>query len=508
MFLSFSKKWNREFSKQNENGRVDNKKYVDLKKALINISGHNIYPAPERKNEEMESVFNTVLNAYKCIYRRGDLDHGADFVFTEQAIRSGFVWGAEQILGETELLEAIPNQLTPEMMERMVDVLTAYSRNHKITPDTISGFSKKLFPAIKNNDPETIPLQKASNSWGMHPGDFGIADFVCRSYALEVNPENIRELLMISREVPTTDQSKFERNRLDALSLVSTFGILRDFIHDQRPLVHEAIEQMVRYYENGDADSLEAVLKKTDYLAGDEARSALLDRTRYDKVIYERMPGNQDGPTIKVIEVLRRLEQNTAPHKSAAPKTTDNELNAQLKTLEQKTDLTGLEEALRYTNNKLAEMMKNSEIGMEPSTVIALGWLEQKVFEFLRDMDLEKQVGAPSSTWFREILRFNELTSSPNNYDENEFNAYLEELKNEPEKAYKKIGKRVLDNISALSESFKKKGRKDLGPLWSGNISHELVSLIDPRTASTKIGKRIGEEMRKSISEPGYHPGD
>ena len=60
-------------------------------------------------------------------------------------------------------------------------------------------------------------LQRGGNIWGMRKGNFGVADFTTHCYAVKINPPNLNNLIMIAKEVPTTDSARFEQNRIDAL---------------------------------------------------------------------------------------------------------------------------------------------------------------------------------------------------------------------------------------------------------------------------------------------------
>ncbi len=101
----------------------------------------------------------------------------------------------------------------PETATTYLRVIRSYGRLHPLTEQSTVGFENKLLPAIDKQDPQVEVLQKPSNVWGMKRGDFGIADFTVHSYAVDVNPKNINELLMALREVPTSNVAKLEQNR-------------------------------------------------------------------------------------------------------------------------------------------------------------------------------------------------------------------------------------------------------------------------------------------------------
>src|SRR3989338_8293383 len=111
----------------------------------------------------------------------------------------------------------------------------------------------------------------------------GIGDFISACYAYKIAPNDLNNLLLALREVPTTDIARFEQNRLDGLTLASTFDALRDFIHDQRPNVHAVLTAIVDYYDTGDKSALEKLLPLTDgYLSPIERQKKIYDRTKYE----------------------------------------------------------------------------------------------------------------------------------------------------------------------------------------------------------------------------------
>lgn len=154
--------------------------------------------------------------------------------------------------------------------------------------------------------------------------------------------------------------------------------------------------------------------------------------------------------------------------------------------------------------------MGKNEVGIEPNYIQTLAWVDRKVFEQLQSLTYEDQTGAYKQDWFISILQFQELTSSPKDFDKDEFDNFIQQLKgsSSSEQAYKLIGMRILLNINTLARKYKHEGIEDVGALWSGNTSHELIGLINPRSAETEQGRKRIKEYVHRQQEPGYHPGD
>ena len=159
-----------------------------------------------------------------------------------------------------------------------------------------------------------------------------------------------------------------------------------------------------------------------------------------------------------------------------------------------------LGEAYDYITARLVEMMDKREVGIEPDTLLALAWLERRGFEVLQKLTYEDQIGVYKQKWFHSILRFQELTTSPNRYDKVEFQSFLDQITQAKwcEEAYKLIGRRVLDHVNILARKYKSEGKDErTGGLWSGNSVHELIGLTDYRPAVTAYGKKHREERQK-----------
>lgn len=488
----------------------------DFKTVLVNISNSGKYLHSTPKSpEEFINFFNGIAEFYEYHYlvtsQRAQDKLDKNFMSVTKSFWLSFN-NPDQLKLMLQIYKEVADYADRNIGAQFAETVFSYTRNHDLTAEKSRGLIDRLLPAMQNNDPQIEIILKSGNFWGMNHGDFGVGDYLCHAYASPVSAENLNELLLAARVVPATSLARLEQNRSDGLMMAKPFGILRDCIHDQRPYINELITAMVHYYDTNDKSQLEQAIPKVNYFNSAERIQLLFDKEKYDMEIEER---NASRKKVKPIDVLRRLAENTKPVSDFPPTTSDKELNQQLQTLEQ-AKINGvlsnkevLANAINYLNQELSTMMEEKVIGIEPNHIMAISWLERQATELLRNISFEDQWGAYKQDWFISLLKFHELIGSPQ-YNEQEFQNYIQSLisANSPLEAYKLIGRRILENIKALAALYKKKGRTDLGALWSGNLTHELVGLIDLKPATTKFGQNLRAETAQQNIEPGYHPGD
>ena len=268
---------------------------------------------------------------------------------------------------------------------------------------------------------------------------------------------------------------------------------------------------MVHFYDTGDRTALDAVVAKTDYFNSVYRREVLAEKVLYDKAI--EYTENNETYKIKPIDVLRQLDKNTEPIEDAPPITSDPEFNKKLQDAvsekaKGKISLDTVGSVIGYANSMLLEMMQKKEIGIEPNHVLAIGWLEHEAFKVLQNLKYEDQYGAYKQVWFQNILKFQELTASSKQFNQEEFDAFLKQIETSDLKtAYRLIAQRTLEHIGELADVYKREGKEDrIGALWSGNVSHELIGMVDLKPAITTFGMRHREEQLRP--EPDRLRGD
>lgn len=518
LFAQFARLWKERFLATASDDRVRYNRANNFTQLIYEMSGAGRLPKPEpRSAQETTALFEAIAEVYDTAYALPETEEN-------QRIFNALTNGArdlglrtndpDQIRKVLQIYKEVAGEPNKELVGKIMDTVVRYGRIHGLTEDAVHGFVEKLVPAMRSNDAQVAILTRGGNIWGMKPGDFGAGDFLVHSYALRITPAHINELLMAAREVPTTDLARLEQNRLDALTLAAPFGALRDFVHDQRPYVHEVIDAMVNYYDTADSKQLLSVLDKVDpgYLGSEGRRALLLDRNNYDIPTEERRAeGNPQNETVKPIDILRRLNENTKPAEDTIPVTTDETFNKLLKGLAQNGNQAALQQVLDYINSRLMVMMQRGEIGIEPNLILAFAFLDKKGFQVLQKLNYEDQLGAYKQGWFYSILRFQELTSSPLDYNEGEFHQFLSQVASaeSAQAAYRLIAQREVVNVSKLARIYNDMGKGNkAGALWSGNIAHELIGLTDLRSPITEQGRKAVKETVLRVKEPGYHPGD
>jgi hypothetical protein len=412
-----------------------------------------------------------------------------------------------------------------QFRDLMFESVANYTRNHPIDESTIHGFEEQLFPRMALRDPELTLLLAAGNRWGMGKGDFGVNDFLIHTTITEVSPLRINERMLIAASIPTLDEHHFRQNRLDALTLAPSFGILRDFIHDQRPNVHELLQAMVHYYDTNDRSQLETAIPNATYFNNEERKAMLFDRAGYERLVEQEghdqyieqiQQQAQHGTNLSkntmpvpAIEILRRLVTNTKPIPYKPPLLDDPELDPLIKqSTEDTASLTRLIDAI---NTRLTDSIERKEIGLTPTFVQLLNWIDHRGFKLIQQLSFEKQRGIVHSPTLQSLIRFHELTASPEKYDSTEVDSFLTRLQREDDlTASQMLAQRITTQISGLTKHYRATSNLDPGALWSGNLTHELMTLGDLRPAATPIGERYKRDalLGRKQNESGYHPGD
>ena len=336
-----------------------------------------------------------------------------------------------------------------------------------IDDDLAVGAIKNVVPVIKNGKNKI--LNSVGNIWGTDISDHGSSGFVFRCLTSKVTPYNITRLCRIAEQIPSSDENRFEQIRLDAIAVNDAFPRLRSYIHNQQPQQHKLLKRMVLYYDavkglNPELDVSYRTAKLQRIVNYIEANSPdyninaddLFNIKKYDAQTRD----SQSNQTTN-IEVLRRLMNNTTPRTLETPQINDpytKHLLEELMDIEfpfVRHDTYGL--YLQKLNNHLERKMKAGSIGIQPKTINSILWSERRGFLLLQDMDAGYQLHAFKTPWFKEILRFYELTNSSQDTPNSDLNKFLASIKDsEMEEAYIKISHRISNEIVALTQRQKK----------------------------------------------------
>ena len=375
-----------------------------------------------------------------------------------------------------------------------------------IDDDLAIGAIKNVVPVIKNGKNKI--LNSVGNIWGTDISDHGSSGFVFRCLTSRVTPYNITRLCRIAEQIPSSDENRFEQIRLDAIAVNDAFPRLRSYIHNQQPQQHKLLKRMVLYYDavkglNPELDvsyrtaKLQRIVNYIEANSPDYNISAddLFNIKKYDAQTRD----SQSNQTTN-IEVLRRLMNNTTPRTLETPQINDpytKHLLEELMDIEfpfVRHDTYGL--YLQKLNNHLERKMKAGSIGIQPKTINSILWSERRGFLLLQDMDAGYQLHAFKTPWFKEILRFYELTNSSQDTPNSDLNKFLASIKDsEMEEAYIKISHRISNEIVALTQRQKKDAME-----YSQNIGKLNISDSEKEKQQKKIKDSLDIKVGRNLS--------
>lgn len=375
-----------------------------------------------------------------------------------------------------------------------------------IDDDLAIGAIKNVVPVIKNGKNKI--LNSVGNIWGTDISDHGSSGFVFRCLTSRVTPYNITRLCRIAEQIPSSDENRFEQIRLDAIAVNDAFLRLRSYIHNQQPQQHKLLKRMVLYYDavkglNPELDvsyrtaKLQRIVNYIEANSPDYNISAddLFNIKKYDAQTRD----SQSNQTTN-IEVLRRLMNNTTPRTLETPQINDpytKHLLEELMDIEfpfVRHDTYGL--YLQKLNNHLERKMKAGSIGIQPKTINSILWSERRGFLLLQDMDAGYQLHAFKTPWFKEILRFYELTNSSQDTPNSDLNKFLASIKDsEMEEAYIKISHRISNEIVALTQRQKKDAME-----YSQYIGKLNISDSEKEKQQKKIKDSLDIKVGRNLS--------
>lgn len=371
-----------------------------------------------------------------------------------------------------------------------------------IDDDLMVGAIKNVVPAIKNGKNKI--LNSVGNIWGTDICDHGSSGFIFRCLTSRVTPYNITRLCRIAEQIPSSDENRFERIRLDAIAVSGAFPQLRSYIHNQQPEQHKLLKRMVWYYDaaKGLNPELQEEYRRMklqriiNYIEKNFPDYKISGDDLFNIEKYEMPTRDADGKQTTNIEVLRRLMDNTTPRTLETPQINDRYTKHLLEDMmDARFPFVTHETYGKYLNklnNHLERKMKGGAIGIPPRTINSILWGERRGFLVLKDMDAGYQLHAFTTPWFKEILRFYELTNSASDVPNTDLSKFLASIRDsEMEEAYSKISYRVSANIMALS----KRQRAD-----ATEYSRYIGNLNIPPAEAERQQKKIKDSLDIKIS--------
>ena len=342
----------------------------------------------------------------------------------------------------------------------------------KIMPSFVKACEENVVPAIQNNSNKY--LCSVGNMFGADFVDYGSSGFSFKCLTTKFTPYNITRLCRIAEQIPSIDDERFEKIRMDAIYIDDVFPTLRSYVHNQGKYAHRILKRMDAYYnalQHPDEDNPEYRKERLE-LAIDEIndsdRGYNFDKEKYIDPQNYLKKVQTNGKTERAFEVLHRLTVNTTPKTLTTPKSSDPKMNAYFEEINRYNDFPFLAhqvfgEYLGYFNNKLIESIDQEKYGISHNMINTILWTERKAFNILENMDAGYQLGAFKNEWFKNIIMFYELTNSASvtKFDKEEFNAFFDSIKNfEMEEAYQALSKRTAGKIYELSRKQRNGGNK------------------------------------------------
>ena len=375
-----------------------------------------------------------------------------------------------------------------------------------IDDDLAKGAIDNVLPLIKNGKSKI--LNSVGNIWGTDIADHGSSGFIFRCLTSRVTPYNITRLCRIAEQIPSSDENRFEQIRLDAIAVNDAFPRLRSYIHNQQPEQHKLLKRIVLYYDavkgldpNLDVDYRQKKLERVlNYVEKNFPEYNLKDDNLFDIKKYDAPTRDSQGNQTTNIEILRRLMNNTTPRTLETPQINDPHTKHLLEEIMDTTypfakhDTYGT--YLQKLNNHLERKMKAGAIGIQPKTINSILWSERRGFMVLQNMDAGYQLHAFRSPWFKEILRFYELTNSAEDTPKNDLDTFLSSIKDmEMEEAYQQVSFRVSRDILSLS----KRQRKDAME-YSDYIETRNLPAFEKERQQKKIKDSLDIKISRNMS--------
>lgn len=383
-------------------------------------------------------------------------------IFTKRNIRD-----AQDEVKRLDIMDKAIDKLTPAKFMLFALHFDKYiEKLPSIDDDLAYGAINNVVPLIKSGKNKI--LSSVGNLWGTDITDHGSSGFVFRCLTSRVTPYNITRLCRIAEQIPSSDENRFEQIRLDAIAINESFPNLRSYIHNQQPEQHKILKRMVLYYDavkgldpNLDVDyrkqKLERVLKYVEekYPDYDIQSDNLLNIKKYDASTRD-----SQGNLTTNIEILRRLMNNTTPRTLETPQINDKDTKHLLEEIMDVTYPFAKHEAyglyLKKLNNHLEKKINAGAIGIQPKTINSILWSERRGFMVLQNMDAGYQLHAYTTPWFKEMLRFYELTNSAKDTVNTDLDQFLSSIKDlEMEAAYPEVSFRISKSIVNLTKRQK-----------------------------------------------------
>ena len=377
-------------------------------------------------------------------------------------------------------------------------------------PESRDFYEHTVLPKLQNGD-ESLGFLANTN---FLRNERRIKNYNLDCLTTKISPRSLNQLLQERRQLTTTEVSKLEQNRIDALAIERTVIDDHSFIHHELPETHNLISAMVNYYDAKDTpqfaiakENLQSVVDRCQAPDGSNGASYgdlsghVFALENYDTIIDGEVRDDYTSRKYHepAIDILRRLKENTSTEISSPPETDDEKLNhllhkinphRSLETGEVILDWNEVGDLVSYMNQSL--ISRQGEYGFLPNDVEAIAYTERMAAYAIQNISENQRQELPFDATFREIIKFNRLTASYDSYNASEFERFwnwFSDTSLEPSKTqehYVRLQLDVVAQLGKLAKYYKQIDKPELASsLQSGGLASEIISLTDPRPAKT-----------------------
>lgn len=478
-----------------------------------------------------EEFQNRLFGLCKKIFNLPEKSLGIKYALSAEAFSDTYSHKPDAFLHRLDMFEEALQKINDtHKLKYVCDEIDAFFINEgNITPQNVEGFRENYIPFVaKTDDYANVAAEHDCDQ-----GEYGTIGYIFKTAATEWSSPNLCEMICIAREVPTTDMLKRKVIRDAAIILDGgKFIGLRDAIHGESIGINELLDSMSTYYDaaaGGNPKTLSSakrkIAKHLKSLKSEEFAEEYYNLENYEEVL----DAENNLRAIDLIKTIRIDENN---EKAPLCGISEIDIPAQRFCAVPDSSVLLFGNFLKKLNNQIMKNIQEHKIGFDPKMIDLMLWCDKKAARILDGRpDFETQCGDYKTDWFKEMLRFSELTTNPD-FNNEEFEKYHQLLKTMGADAYKRIAERQTDNLKkavSLSEQKEKNvianwkavqkicGTENISHgvnnlkkifharreyLWSGNLLKETMSIVNNfKEPSTRAGERHYKRIQQRIAE-------
>lgn len=330
-------------------------------------------------------------------------------------------------------------------------------------------------------------------------------DFVLKSCQEPLTTPNINRALIHFRQVPTLARVSYLQAKADARAVQPYLGhAFRDFLHSGYTQFGEGgelgyvVDAALAFNETGNRAALDNALQQRrvkNFFSTQAKRDQLADRDAY-KIMLDDPITRGLQPVSAIVERIKGYVDLIPVLYSRAPLTSDPKLNKQLETMAtQRIDRDVVNNTLEYMNTDLLARIQAGTYGIKPTLIEAMEWMDMKMGSFVYHYPYERQSLAYKEDWYKNVLKYQELTGSAYEFDSAEFETRIEEMRSfsSPRDASLYVMNMTRERQEKLRDMYQKEQVDYLNDIFvyvAGLVDIGLMIPITARHAETVQGER------------------